>query len=58
MSIDSKDNLFNGSSGAFVEELFARYSRDPSSVDPSWQQYFQELVNFCFILILRLLLVL
>lgn len=45
MSIDSKDNLFNGSSGAFVEELFARYSRDPSSVDPSWQEYFQELAE-------------
>lgn len=45
MSIDSKDNLFNGSSGAFVEELFARYSRDPSSVDPSWQEYFQELAD-------------
>lgn len=45
MSIDSKDNLFNGSSGAFVEELFARYSRDPSSVDPSWQAYFEELAE-------------
>ena len=45
MSIDSKYNLFNGSSGAFVEELFARYSRDPSSVDPSWQEYFQELAE-------------
>lgn len=45
MSIDSKDNLFNGSSGAFVEELFARYSRDPSSVDPSWQKYFEELAE-------------
>ena len=45
MSTDSKDNLFNGASGAFVEELFARYSRDPSSVDPSWQEYFEELAE-------------
>ena len=45
MSIDNKENLFNGSSGAFVEELFARYSRDPSSVDPSWQAYFEELAD-------------
>ncbi len=45
MSIDSKDNLLSGSSGAFVEELFARYSRDPESVDPSWQAYFEELAE-------------
>tara|TARA_B100001939_G_scaffold282706_2_gene251806 strand:- start:1008 stop:3950 length:2943 start_codon:yes stop_codon:yes gene_type:complete len=35
--------LFNGSSGAFVEELFLRYCKDPESVDPSWQTYFKEL---------------
>lgn len=45
MSIDSKENLFSGSSGAFVEELFARYSKDPDSVDPSWQAYFEELAE-------------
>ncbi|MEZ5757594.1 MAG: 2-oxoglutarate dehydrogenase E1 component [Emcibacteraceae bacterium] len=45
MSIETKENLFNGASGAFVEELFARYSRDPSSVDPSWQAYFEELAD-------------
>ncbi len=45
MSIDSKENLFNGSSGAFVEELFARYTKDPTSVDPSWQAYFEELAE-------------
>ncbi len=45
MSIDKEDNFFNGSSGAFIEELFARYSQDPSSVDPSWQTYFSELAD-------------
>jgi 2-oxoglutarate dehydrogenase E1 component len=45
MNIDSKENLFNGSSGAFVEELFARYTKDPASVDPSWQAYFEELAE-------------
>ncbi|MCC3861663.1 2-oxoglutarate dehydrogenase E1 component [Pseudemcibacter aquimaris] len=45
MSIESKDDLLNGSSGAFVEEMFARYTRDPNSVDASWQQYFQELAD-------------
>ena len=26
-----------------MENLYARYLEDPSSVDPSWQQYFQSL---------------
>ncbi|MDA0707626.1 MAG: 2-oxoglutarate dehydrogenase E1 component [Proteobacteria bacterium] len=43
--MDNKDNLFNGSSGAFIEELFSRYSHDPDSVDPSWQTYFKELAD-------------
>ncbi len=51
MSMENKDNLFNGSSGAFVEELFARYSRDPSSVDASWQEYFEELADDARILL-------
>jgi len=42
--IDSQ-SLFNGSNGAFVEELFARYTKDPSSVDPSWAEYFEGLAE-------------
>lgn len=45
MTIDNQDNLFSGSSGAFIEELFARYSQNPSSVDPSWQKYFADLAD-------------
>ena len=39
------ESLLNGSSGAFVEELFARYTKDPTSVDGSWAQYFEGLAE-------------
>ncbi len=46
MTIDLEtESLINGSSGAFVEELFARYTKDPSSVDASWAEYFQGLAE-------------
>jgi len=32
-----------GGNGAFIEDLYARYLRDPSTVDPSWRGYFDEL---------------
>ena len=39
------ESLLNGSSGAFVEELFARYTKDPTSVDSSWAEYFEGLAD-------------
>jgi 2-oxoglutarate dehydrogenase E1 component len=36
-------NHFSGSSGAYVEELFARYTENPNSVDASWQDYFKDM---------------
>jgi len=39
------ESVINGSSGAFVEELFARYTRDPDSVDSSWATYFAGLAE-------------
>ena len=39
------ESLINGSSGAFIEELFARYVKDPNSVDSSWADYFQDLAE-------------
>ncbi|VAV90754.1 2-oxoglutarate dehydrogenase E1 component [hydrothermal vent metagenome] len=39
------ESLLNGSSGAFVEELFARYTKDPTSVDSSWAAYFEGLAE-------------
>ena len=32
-----------GGNGAFIEDLYARYLRDPSTIDPSWRVYFDEL---------------
>ena len=32
-----------GGNGAFIEDLYARYLRDPSAIDPSWRGYFDEL---------------
>jgi len=32
-----------GSNAVFIEELYDQYSKDPSSVDPEWQSYFQSL---------------
>ncbi|PCI32857.1 MAG: 2-oxoglutarate dehydrogenase E1 component [Alphaproteobacteria bacterium] len=39
------ESVINGSSGPFVEELFARYTKDPTSVDSSWATYFQSLAE-------------
>jgi len=39
------ERLINGSSGAFIEELFARYTKDPASVDSSWADYFTGLAE-------------
>lgn len=41
---EEKDDL-DGVNAPFVEELFARYIRDPGSVDPSWQDYFEDLAG-------------
>ncbi|MBM3517522.1 MAG: hypothetical protein FJX56_06515, partial [Alphaproteobacteria bacterium] len=34
--------LYGGNS-AFIEDLYARYLRDPAAVDPSWRRFFAEL---------------
>ncbi len=40
--LDNSSFLF-GSNAGFIEALYGRYLEDPSSVDPTWQQYFQSL---------------
>jgi 2-oxoglutarate dehydrogenase E1 component len=32
-----------GSNAVFIEELYSKYSQDPSSVDQEWQNYFKSL---------------
>src|SRR5690625_265107 len=36
-------SFLQGQNAAYVEQLYAAYSRNPQSVDPSWQRYFAEL---------------
>ncbi|HEX6978765.1 MAG TPA: 2-oxoglutarate dehydrogenase E1 component [Alphaproteobacteria bacterium] len=32
--------ILSGANGAFISDLYARYLRDPRSVDPSWAEFF------------------
>jgi 2-oxoglutarate dehydrogenase E1 component len=36
-------SFLQGSNAAFVEDLYARYSEDPGSVDDSWAEFFRSL---------------
>ena len=36
-------SFLTGGNAVFIAELYARYAEDPSSVDPSWVRFFQEL---------------
>lgn len=36
-------DILSGASSSFVESLYDRYSADPTSVDESWQRYFERL---------------
>src|SRR5258706_2105956 len=33
-------SVLNGGNAAFIAELYARFVQDPSSVDPSWREFF------------------
>ncbi|MBV1706192.1 MAG: 2-oxoglutarate dehydrogenase E1 component [Hyphomicrobiales bacterium] len=37
------DTFLNGSSAAYIEDLYARYEADPGAVDPQWRAYFESL---------------
>ncbi|NQY73642.1 MAG: 2-oxoglutarate dehydrogenase E1 component, partial [Candidatus Margulisbacteria bacterium] len=36
-----KYSYINNANGAFVEDLYDKYQKDPASVDPSWQKFFE-----------------
>ncbi|MFZ2871024.1 2-oxoglutarate dehydrogenase E1 subunit family protein, partial [Zavarzinia sp.] len=33
-------SFLNGANSVFIEDLLARFQKDPASVDPSWARYF------------------
>ena len=39
----SETAFLYGGNAAFVEDLYARYGKDPNSVEPSWRAYFESL---------------
>ncbi len=41
--LDNSSSFLTGTNASFIEDLYLRYQNDPSSVDVSWQQYFQTL---------------
>ncbi len=36
-------SFLQGHNAAYIEQLYARYSRDPDAVDESWRQFFRDL---------------
>jgi len=42
LELEQTSFLYGGNS-SFIEELYARYLTDPTTVDPSWRAYFDEL---------------
>ena len=41
--IMGETSFLYGGNAAFVEDLYERYAKDPSSVEPSWRAYFESL---------------
>ncbi|MBR0554172.1 2-oxoglutarate dehydrogenase E1 component [Ciceribacter sp. L1K23] len=38
-------SFLDGSNAAYIEQLYARYEEDPSSVSPEWQTFFRALAD-------------
>ncbi|NVJ93702.1 MAG: 2-oxoglutarate dehydrogenase E1 component [Methylocystaceae bacterium] len=41
--VDTSDSVLNGNNTVYLAELYARYMKDPSSVDQSWVSFFSGL---------------
>ena len=41
----TETSFLYGGNAAFVEDLYARWAADPSSVEPSWQAFFASLLD-------------
>ena len=36
-------SFLQGANATYIDDIYARYERDPSSVDPEWQEFFRSL---------------
>ncbi len=36
-------SFLDGANATYIDELYARYEKDPSSVDPDWGDFFKSL---------------
>ena len=36
-------SFLQGTNATYIDELYARYEKDPGSVDPEWQEFFKSL---------------
>lgn len=36
-------SFLQGTNATYIDEIYARYQKDPSSVDPEWQEFFKSL---------------
>src|SRR5215469_7997554 len=41
--LESETSFLTGPNAAFIVELYARYAKDPQSVEPGWRSYFASL---------------
>src|SRR5262245_19128334 len=41
--LESETSFLSGPNAAFIDELYARYAKDPQSVEPGWRSYFASL---------------
>ena len=35
-------SFLQGANAAFIDDLYARYEKDPNSVDAEWQEFFES----------------
>ena len=38
-------SFLQGTNASYIDDIYARYEKDPASVDPEWQEFFQSLTQ-------------
>jgi len=36
-------SFLQGANAPYIDDIYARYEKDPASVDPEWQEFFRSL---------------